>query len=89
MITKISVTTMKMVITIIMQELNALMVYYIAKQSCANIYIYIFIGNQSCISGSLSLVDKILKICLFGQWHTLCGNTWTLDQARLTCGGIL
>ena len=83
MIIKISVTTIKMVIAILMQQLNALMVYYIIKQSCANIYI--FIANPSCISGSLLLVDKILKICVFGEWHTLCGNTWTLGQAKVAC----
>ena len=60
-----------------MQQLNVLKVYYIANQSCTNVY---FIGNLSCISGRLSLVDIFLKICVFGQWHTHCGNTWTLSQ---------
>ena len=65
-----------------MQQLNVLKVYYITNQSCTNIY---FIANYSCISGSLSIVDKSLKICAFGQWHTLCGNTWTLGQAKVAC----
>ena len=65
-----------------MQQLNVLKVYYITNQSCTNIY---FIANHSCISGSLSIVDKGLKICVFGQWHTLCGNTWTLGQVKVAC----
>ena len=47
--------------------------------------IYIVIANLFCISGSFSLVDKILKICAFGQWHTFCSNTWTLGQANVAC----
>ena len=84
MITYIDVTTMAMVIPTItgMQQLNVLKVYFITNQSCANIY---FIANQSCISGSLSLEDIFLKICAFGQWHTLCGNTWTLGQGKVAC----
>ena len=38
-----------------------------------------------CKGGELSLNGTILKICVFGQWHTLCGNTWTLDQAKVAC----
>ena len=85
MITYIVVTTMIMIIPTIttgMQQLNVLKVYYITNQSCTNIY---FIANQSCISGSLSLADTFLKICAFGQWHTLCGNTWTLGQVNVAC----
>ena len=72
---------MNMVITI-MQQLNVLKVYYITNQFCTNIY---FKANHSCISGSLSLADTFLKICAFGQWHTLCGNTWTLGQVNVAC----
>ena len=48
-------------------------------------HIHNTIANLSCISGSLSLENKSLRICAFGQWHTLCGNTWTLGQAKVTC----
>ena len=65
-----------------MQQQNARKVYYI--NNCF-FQIYIFIANQFCTSGSLSLIDKILKICVFGQWHTLCANTWTLGQAKVAC----
>ena len=84
MITYIVVTTIIIVIPIIsgMQQLNVLKVYYITNQFCTNIY---FIANHSCISGSLSLVDSFLKICAFGQWYTLCSNTWTLGQAKVAC----
>ena len=73
---------MNKVITI-MQQLNVLKVYYITNQLCANIYF--IAANHSCISGSLSIEDTFLKICAFGQWHTLCGNTWTLGQVNVAC----
>ena len=84
MITYIVVTTMDMIIPAItsMQQLNVLEVYYITNQFCAIIY---FIANHSCISGNLSLADTFLKICVFGQWHTLCCNTWTLGQVNVAC----
>ena len=84
MITYIVVTTMIMVIPTVtgMQQLNVLKVYFISNQPYTNIY---FIANHSCTSGSLSLVDTFLKICAFGQWHKLCGNTWTLYEANVAC----
>ena len=83
LITEIVVITIYMVISTItiMQQLYATKVY-ITKQL---LNFTIITANPSCISGSLSLVDKILKIFVFGQWHTLCGNTWTLGQAKVAC----
>ena len=33
-----------------------------------------FIVTPSCKSGNFTVEDKTLRICLFGQWYTLCGN---------------
>ena len=39
----------------------------------------------SCKPGNLSLENKVLRICEFEQWHTFCGDTWTLAQAKVAC----
>ena len=38
-----------------------------------------------CKGGDISLNGTILTICAFGQWYTLCSNTWTLTQAKVAC----
>ena len=55
---------------IIMQQFTVYQVYSIINYY----YYYSFIVTPSCKSGNLTVEDKTLRICLFGQWYTLCGN---------------
>ena len=67
----------------IMLMFTAFQVY--SQYALVNYTTIIIIAGVSCKSGSLLLENKILKICAFGQWHTLCGNTWTLAQVKVAC----
>ena len=54
----------------IMQQSTVYRVYSIIN-TC---YYSSFIVTPSCKSGSFTIEDKTRRICLFGQWYTLCGN---------------
>ena len=73
--------TVKKMVHIIMQ-LHYVKVLLVSIFASSDNNVQILLG---CKGGELSLDGKVLKICAFGQWHTLCGNTWTLAQAKVAC----
>ena len=54
--------------------------YYYATLHCLpgmfyyELLLLFFVVTPSCKSGYFTVEDKTLRICLFGQWYTLCGN---------------
>ena len=53
-----------------MQQFTVYQVYSIINVC----YYSSFIAAPSCKSGIFTVEDKTRRICLFGQWYTLCGN---------------
>ena len=36
------------------------------------------------VSGTLPNEGRV-KLCISGQWKTVCGNSWSSNEARVVC----
>ena len=87
LLTPITKLVIKMLLTVgkmvhIIMQLQHVKVLLVSIFASSDSNVHFLLG---CKGGELSLDGKVLKICAFGQWHTLCGNTWTLSQAKVAC----
>ena len=87
LLTAITKLVIKKVMTVgkmvhIIMQLHHVKVLLVSMFASSDSNIHVLLG---CKGGELSLDEKVLKICAFGEWHRLCGDTWTLAQANVAC----
>ena len=47
--------------------------------------------NFTCCDGAVKLASGTLpnegrvELCISGQWKTVCGNSWSSNEARVVC----
>uniref|UniRef100_A0A1X7UEZ0 SRCR domain-containing protein n=1 Tax=Amphimedon queenslandica TaxID=400682 RepID=A0A1X7UEZ0_AMPQE len=52
--------------------------HYIAASNCTN--------TSVCQNGQIQLLDtNAIFLCVNGEWHALCGTSWSYTQAQVVC----